>query len=137
MHARPGAFGRPSLPAPGSNYPTRGGSRGVTSHPPPPLARQPISCYYYAYDLSYFDVVLCPSSSPDPLNARSLRSLAFPKSPTLKKSRSASVSFIDRFMSLRRVCCCGPSRQVISITSAVGRSSTAFSSKCEQCPVVR
>ena len=33
----------------------------VTSHPP--LARQPISCYYYACDLSYFDVVLCPSSS--------------------------------------------------------------------------
>jgi len=28
-----------------------------------PLARQPISCYYYACDLSYFDVVLCPSSS--------------------------------------------------------------------------
>ena len=28
-----------------------------------PLARQPISCYFYACDLSYFDVVLCPSSS--------------------------------------------------------------------------
>ena len=26
------------------------------------LAWQPISCYYYACDLSYFDVVLCPSS---------------------------------------------------------------------------
>jgi len=40
----------------------RGGSRWgrwlVT-----PLARQPISCYYYVCDLSYFDVVLCPSSS--------------------------------------------------------------------------
>ena len=36
----------------------RGGSRGVTrvtSHPPPP-ARQPVSCYYYARDLSYFDI---------------------------------------------------------------------------------
>jgi len=28
-----------------------------------PLARQLISCYYYACNLSYFDVVLCPSSS--------------------------------------------------------------------------
>jgi len=49
----------------------------VTSHP---LPRQPISCHYNGCDLSYFDVVLCPSSSqfhspvsPDPLNARSLR----------------------------------------------------------------
>jgi len=33
-------------------------AQGWTSHPPP-LARQPISCYYYACDLSYFDVVLC------------------------------------------------------------------------------
>ena len=44
----------------------------VTSHPP--LARQPISRYYYACDLSYFDVVLCPSSSQilaTPLHARS------------------------------------------------------------------
>ena len=63
----------------------------VTS--PPPLARQPISCYYYACDLSYFDVVLCPSSSqisPDPLNALSLRSLGFSKSPPLKNPRSAN-----------------------------------------------
>jgi len=35
-------------------------TRGGSSHP---LARQPISCYYYACDLSYFDFVLCPSSS--------------------------------------------------------------------------
>ena len=34
--------------------------------------------------------------------------------------------FIDRCMPLRRVCCCGPGGQEISI-------STAFSSKCEQC----
>ena len=43
---------------------SRGGSRGVTtvtSHPPP--MRQPISCYYYVCDLSYFDVVFCPSTS--------------------------------------------------------------------------
>jgi len=65
---------------------SRGGSGGVT--------RVTISCYYYACDLSYFDGVLCPSSnqihspvSPHPLNARSLRSLGFPKSPPpLKKS---------------------------------------------------
>ena len=31
-----------------------------------PLARQPISWYYYACDLSYFDVVLCRSSSHIP-----------------------------------------------------------------------
>ena len=68
----------------------------MTSHN---LARQPISCYYYACDLSYFDVVLCSFSSqilatndqisfsrkPRPLNAHSLRSLGFPKSPALKK----------------------------------------------------
>ena len=97
----------------------------VTSHP---LARQPISCYYYACDWSYFDVVLCSTSSllatplhqevtfsyytdltirtvksdcslissfhspvsPDPLNARSLLSLRFPKSPPLKNPRSAN-----------------------------------------------
>jgi len=52
----------------------------VTSHPP--LARQPISCYYYACDVSYFDVnsqtlKLHAPVSPDPLNARSLRSLGF------------------------------------------------------------
>jgi len=29
----------------------------------PPPARQPVSCYYYVCDLSYFDVVLCPSSN--------------------------------------------------------------------------
>jgi len=30
----------------------------VTSHPySPPLALQPISCYYYVCDLSYFDVI--------------------------------------------------------------------------------
>ena len=98
----------------------------MTSHPPP-LARQPISCYYYACDLSYFAVVCallepnpgdataprsyvqllyrpdysqCPNSqtlkfhspvSPDPLNARSLRSLGFPKSPPSKNPRSATV----------------------------------------------
>jgi len=55
---------------------------------------QCISCYYYACDLSYFDVVVCPSSSqtlkfhspvsPDALNARLLRSFGFPKSPPLK-----------------------------------------------------
>ena len=64
----------------------------VTSHPPP-LARQPISCYYCACDLSYFDVVLCLSSSqisPDPLSARSLRLLGFPKSPPLKNPRSTT-----------------------------------------------
>ena len=71
-----------------------GGVTRVTSHPP--LARQPVSCYYYVCDLSYFDVVLCPSLShilaisfsrkPSPLNARSLRSLGFPKSPPSKKS---------------------------------------------------
>jgi len=71
------------------------------------VARQPISCYYYACDFSYFEVVLCPSSlsqimttnaqipfsrgSPDPLNARSRRLLGFPKSPTfIKKPRSAA-----------------------------------------------
>jgi len=37
-----------------------GGVTRVTSHPP---ARQPISCYYYACDFNYFDVVLCHSSS--------------------------------------------------------------------------
>ena len=37
---------------------TRGRSRGVIR-----VTRQPISCYYYACDLSYFDVVLWPSSS--------------------------------------------------------------------------
>jgi len=63
----------------------------VTSHLP--LTRQPISCYYYACDLSYFDVVLCHSSSrihfpvsPDPFNARLLCSLGFPS----KNSRSAN-----------------------------------------------
>ena len=40
----------------------------VTSHPP--LARQPISCYYYVCNLSYFDVVLCPSSSQIHYNLR-------------------------------------------------------------------
>jgi len=60
----------------------------VTSHPP--LARQPISCYYYACDVSYFDVnsqtlKLHAPVSPDPLNARSLRSLGFPKSPPSTK----------------------------------------------------
>jgi len=52
--------GRRHSPA---GFPSRGGSRGVTrvtSHPPGAAA---ISCYYYACDLSYFDVVLCPSSS--------------------------------------------------------------------------
>jgi len=45
-----------------------GGDSRVTSHP---LERQPISCYYYACDLSCFDVVLCPSASqilPTPLH---------------------------------------------------------------------
>ena len=41
----------------------RGGTWGVTRVTNHPLARQPISYYYYACDLSYFDVVLCPSSS--------------------------------------------------------------------------
>ena len=45
-----------------------GGSReGVTRVTSNPLARQPISCFYYACALSYFDVVLCPSSSQIPL----------------------------------------------------------------------
>ena len=50
---------------------------------------RPISCYYYACDLSYFDVVLthlnAQISSTDPINARWLRSLGFPKSPPIKK----------------------------------------------------
>jgi len=73
-------------------YNSRGGSRGVTrvtSHPP--LTRQPVSCYYYACDLSYFDVVLCPSSSQIPQCL--LSSLArVPKvTPPLKNPRSANV----------------------------------------------
>jgi len=38
-----------------------GGVTKVTSHPPG--AAVYISCYYYACELSYSDVVLCPSSS--------------------------------------------------------------------------
>ena len=72
----------------------------VTSHPP--LARQPISCYYYACDLSYFDVVLCPSSSQilaTPLHQEVTFSyqprppqcsLEFPKSPPQKNPGSAN-----------------------------------------------
>jgi len=87
-----GRFQNPRV-APGS---CRGGSRGwlgwlVTPPLVTPLARQPISCYYYACDLSYFNVVLCPSSSPDPLNVHSLRSLGFPKSTPSKNPRSANV----------------------------------------------
>jgi len=63
-------------------YGTRGGSRGVTSHPPHGAA-------------AYFMLLLCvwlnsqmlifhSPISPDPLNARWLRSLRFPKSPPLK-----------------------------------------------------
>ena len=76
----------------------KGGSRRVTSHP---LARQPISCYYYACDLSYFDVVNSQTLkfhspvSPDPLNACLLRSLGFPEAPPVKNSRSANVVCIE------------------------------------------
>jgi len=45
------------------------------------------------------------------------------------------VHSVDRCSSVRRVCRCGPGRQEISIDSG-GRSSTALSSKCEQCLVV-
>jgi len=47
------------------NLLTQGRIYGVTrvTIQPPPLTRQPITCYYYACDLSYFDVVLCPSTS--------------------------------------------------------------------------
>ena len=49
-----------------------------------------------------------------------------------------SVPCIHRCSSMRRVCWCGPGGQEISIDSG-GRhvsSSTAFSSKCEQCHLV-
>jgi len=75
-----------------------------------PLARQPISCYYYACDLSCFDVVLCPFSSrilatnaqislsrkPRPPQC----SLGFPKSPPLKNSRSANVNNTTLYVSV-------------------------------------
>jgi len=63
----------------------------------------------------YFDVVLCPSSSqivatlkfhsplsPDPLNARLLRSLGFPKSPPLKNPRPANENG-DRIVTINSV----------------------------------
>ena len=56
-----------------------------------PLARQPISCYYYACDLSYFDSPV----SPDPVNARSIASLArVPKVTPSKNLRSANAFLI-------------------------------------------
>jgi len=67
----------------------RGGSRGVTRVTSHPLAWQPISCYYYACELSYFDVVLCPSSSQIP--QCSLASLArVAKVTPSKNPRSAN-----------------------------------------------
>jgi len=39
-------------------------------------------------------------------------------------------------MPVRRVCCCGPGEQEISIDSGDRISSTARRSKCEQCHVV-
>ena len=87
-----------------SLYTGRGGSRGWLGWLVTPLAWQPISCYYYACDLSYFDVVLCPSStqilatsaqisfSRKPRLPRcSLASLVWlPTSPPLKNPRSAN-----------------------------------------------
>ena len=97
----------------------RGGSRRgvtrVTSHPP---ARQPISCYYYACDLSYFDVVFCPSSSPDPLNARSLHSLGFPKSPPPSKKSQ-----------IRQCYKSGSSYRMLAAVWAVRREATVADSK--------
>jgi len=83
--------------------------RRSTTVPRHQLQWQPISCYYYACDLSYFDVVLCPSSSqilatnaeisfsrkPRPPPQCSLASLGFPKSPLLKNPRSANA--LDQF----------------------------------------
>ena len=54
---------------------------------------------------------------------------------------SLSVQSVDRCSSLRRVCCCGPRRQAISIDCCTSRlhicsGGTALSSKREQCHVV-
>ena len=50
-------------PAAVDRYQSRGGSRGWLGWLVTPLVRQPISCYCYACNLSYLDVVLCPSLS--------------------------------------------------------------------------
>jgi len=56
---------------------------------------------------------------------------------SVRLSIRLSVLFIDRCSSVRRVCRCGPDRQEMSIDSGCRRtpSSTANSSKCEQCHV--
>jgi len=56
----------------------------------PPLARQPISCYYYACDLSYFDVVLCPSSSQ--IMATPLHQISFSRNPRTSQCSLASLA---------------------------------------------
>ena len=86
------------------------GTAGAHLGGTPPLARQPISYYYYACDLSYFDVVLCLFSSrilatnaqislsrkPRPPQC----SLGFPKSPPPKNSRSANVNNTTLYVSV-------------------------------------
>ena len=62
-----------------------------------PLARQPMSCYYYVCDLSYFDVVLCPSSSQilaTPL-ALVIVIYAFAKSTSEKKQTKSRAFYSD------------------------------------------
>jgi len=69
--------------------PSRGGSRGWLGWLVTPLARQPISCYYYVCDLSYFDVVLCPSSSQ-------ILAISFSRYPRPPKCSLASLARVPK-----------------------------------------
>ena len=60
----------------------------MTSHPRP-LVRQPISCYYYVRDLSYFDVVFCPSSSQ-------ILAISFSRKPKPPKCSLASLTQVPK-----------------------------------------
>jgi len=76
----------------------KGGSRGVTSHPP---WRSSLFHVIIMRVICYFDVVNSQTLkfhspvSPDPLNACLLRSLGFPEARPVKNSRSANVVCIE------------------------------------------
>jgi len=96
-----------------------GGDSRVTSHLPP-LERQTISCYYYACDLSCFDVVLCPSASqilPTPLHH--CTTARVPKVTPSKKILDPPMPLPFRSMHFYMKCVCDGRRDARSLETKV------------------
>ena len=75
-------------------YKDKGGSTGVTiGWLVTPLARQLISCYvsFHACDLSYFDIVLCPSWAPRAKSWRQTFKFHSPRKPIPPQCSLASL----------------------------------------------